>query len=84
MPDSAVMANRPVSFALHIAPLFTEDQVACMATMIDLVSYEEMRSSAEAVHEKLFDKSMPPDASGPWPDEWIALFRRWIDEGCAP
>jgi hypothetical protein len=55
-----------------------------MSGMIDLKSYDEVRLNAEGIYVRLADKSMPADASAPWPDEWIALFRRWIDEGCKP
>ena len=77
-------ANRPVSYALHIRVLFTEDQRNCMAGYLDLWSYEEVKASAEAILAKISDHSMPADASSPWPNEWIALFERWKNEGCAP
>ena len=78
------MANRPTSFALHIRPLFTDGQKQCMSRMIRLDDYNAMKANAELVFTRLSDKSMPADKTRPWPDEWIALFRRWIDEGTAP
>jgi hypothetical protein len=24
----------------------------------------------------------PPLGTGPWPTEWIDLFKRWVSEGC--
>ena len=78
------MANRPVSFALHIRTLFTVSQTQCMSRMIRLNDYNDMKANAERVFARLADESMPADSSRPWPDEWIALFRRWIDEGTAP
>ena len=78
------MANRPASFALHIRPLFTASQTQCMSRMIRLNDYNDMKANAERVFARLADESMPADSSRPWPDEWIALFRRWIDEGTAP
>jgi hypothetical protein len=74
--------NRPTSFAYHIAMLFTDDQRRCMSPYLDLGSYDEVKANADAVFARLEDQSMPADDSGPWPDEWIALFRRWIAEGC--
>jgi hypothetical protein len=76
--------NRPTSFALHIAVLFTDDQRRCMSPFLDLGSYDEVSSNAETVFKRLEDHSMPADESGPWPEEWIALFSRWIEEGCQP
>jgi hypothetical protein len=52
--------------------------------MIRLDDYNAMKANAELVFTRLSDKSMPADNTRPWPDEWIALFRRWIDEGTAP
>jgi hypothetical protein len=76
--------NRPVSFAIHIGPLFTSQQRDCMLASFDLAKYEDVKANAQAIFESVEDKSMPLDESNPWPDEWIALFKRWIDEGCAP
>ncbi len=78
------MANRPASFELHIRQMFTSAQQACMAGMIDLTSFADVSANADVIYARLSDKSMPADASRPWPDEWISLFRRWIDEGRAP
>ncbi|MET4754498.1 hypothetical protein [Bradyrhizobium sp. RT11b] len=77
-------ANRKASYAWHIHPLFTAKQIQCMTFMLQLDSYEDVKGNAEAIYTRLADKSMPMDETKPWPDEWISLFRRWIDEGCAP
>lgn len=77
-------ANRPASFALHIRPLFTSDQRDCMQGYLDLWSHDDVAANVELVHAKLLDHSMPADDTGPWPDEWISLFSRWMSEGCAP
>jgi len=79
--------NRPVSYALHIRPLFTTNQRDCMLARFDLHVYEHVKANARKIHGRLRDKNMPPlppEDNGPWPDEWIALFKRWIDEGCLP
>jgi len=82
--DPEVPANRRVSFVLHIAILFTDEQRRCMSPYLDLGSYDEVKGSAEMIYARVNDHSMPADESGPWPDEWVALLRRWIDEGCEP
>jgi hypothetical protein len=85
--DSAM--NRPVSFGLHIRPLFRADpDVTHMKRKsIDLSSYDDVRDNSDEILRrlKLRDQYMMPPASadGPWPDEWIALFERWIKEGYA-
>ena len=81
------MAIRPVLFTRHIQPLFTDEQRECMLEGprgFDLHRYEDVASRAELIYGRLEDLSMPADDSGPWPPEWIAIFRRWIDEGLAP
>jgi hypothetical protein len=50
----------------------------------DLKRYEDVRDKADLIFSRLEDRTMPADESGPWPDEWINLFRRWIDEGLMP
>jgi hypothetical protein len=75
--------NRPASFALHIAPLFTSDQRTCMLAKFDLAKYADVKAHAPKILQRLQDQSMPADDSNPWPDEWVALFKRWISEGCA-
>lgn len=69
--------NRPSSFALHIQPLFTSDQRTCMIKSFDLAKYEDVKKWSAKIAHSLSAKTMPADASNPWPDEWIALFNRW-------
>jgi hypothetical protein len=49
---------------------------------LDLSSYDDVKAQAVAIHSRLADGSMPCDE--PWPDERVALFKRWMDEGMAP
>jgi len=79
--------NRAVSFKLHIAPLFSDTDVKHMSGMIDLSNYADVRDSADSILSRLRDEKnpMPPaETGGPWPDEWIALFARWVAEGKKP
>jgi hypothetical protein len=74
--------NRPSSFALHIQPLFTSDQRTCMIKSFDLAKYEDVKKwSAKIAHSLTEKRCRGP--SNPWPDEWIALFNRWV-AGCNP
>ena len=77
------MINRPVSFALHIRVLFTQSQLECMSEMMDLSKLEDVKENASGIYRRLANHSMPADETGPWPNEWIDLFKRWMDEGYA-
>jgi hypothetical protein len=46
---------------------------------LDLSDYEDVRENAEAIHSYVADGSMPCD--GPWPDEQVEKFKRWMDQG---
>jgi hypothetical protein len=79
--------SRPTSFKLHIRPLFRDDpDVAHMNGVgLDLTSYDDVKNNSAKILARLKATGptmMPPaSADGPWPDEWIALFERWIHEG---
>jgi hypothetical protein len=73
-----------LSFAEDIRPLFrdTPDVDSMKEFGLDLSSYTEVKDQSEVMYERLKDGSMPCD--GAWPEERLALFRRWMDEGMAP
>jgi len=73
-----------LSFASDIRPLFRDTpDVDTMKRMgLDLSSYADVKEQAAGIHARLEDGSMPCD--DPWPDEQVALFKRWMDEGMAP
>lgn len=76
--------GRPASFRLHILPLFRDLDVQHMRPYLDLTDYEDVKVNADEILKRLKSKTrpMPPVADdGPWPEEWIALFERWIEEG---
>jgi hypothetical protein len=70
------------SFERDIRPLFRTDDREAMEFAFDLHSYEDVRENAGGILERLEDGSMPCD--GEWPEERVALFRAWMDEGLAP
>ena len=46
--------------------------------------YIDVKANAAEILKRLKseDRTMPPVADdGPWPEEWITLFERWINEG---
>ena len=73
-----------LSFATDIRPLFRDspDVDAMKSFGLDLSSYEDVKTQAEAIYARLEDGTMPCD--DPWPKEQIAKFKRWMDEGMAP
>ncbi len=73
-----------LSFATDIRPLFrdTPDVDSMKGYGLDLSSYEQVKARAAEVYARLEDGSMPCDES--WPEERLALFKRWMEEGMAP
>jgi nucleotide-binding universal stress UspA family protein len=70
-----------LGFEEDIRPLFREKDVEEMKDIsnLDLSDYEDVRANAEAIHSYVADGSMPCD--GPWPDEQVEKFKRWMDQG---
>jgi hypothetical protein len=68
-------------FELHILPLFRATDRDHMSFTVDLWDYSSVVEHAEQIIERL-EADMPPvESGGPWPDEWVQLFRRWKDTG---
>lgn len=70
--------NTP-GFAQDIKPLFREEDKEAMDYVFDLWSYDDVRTNATGILERLEDGSMPCDDE--WPAAQIELFRQWIDTG---
>lgn len=69
-----------LSFQKDIRPLFTEEDILCMSSFgFDLGSARDVRDQIDVIFERIEDRTMPP--GNPWPDEHIARFRQWMDEG---
>ncbi len=68
-----------VTFATDIRPLFRERDRDAMRGAFDLWHFEEVVSNATAIAAKLRDGTMPCD--GPWPDDRVELFDRWLAQG---
>jgi hypothetical protein len=76
----ATPASPELSFR-DIKPLFRdEDQDNMLGFGLDLYNYEQVKDRAAEILERLADGSMPCDEA--WPEDRVALFRRWMDEGC--
>jgi hypothetical protein len=70
-----------VSYERDIRPLFREQDISSMSVAFDLASYDDVRANADRILARLSDGSMPCD--GPWPEEQVELFRRWVGAGSA-
>jgi hypothetical protein len=69
-------------FEHDIRPLFRQGDVSAMSFAFDLASYEDVRTNAEGIYQRLSDGSMPCDTR--WPPEQVVRFRAWIDAGSPP
>ena len=67
------------SFAQDIRPLFRDSDVQRMSFAFDLSRYDDVKDNAAAIAARLSDGLMPCDR--PWPEERVALFRQWMNEG---
>ena len=76
--------ERTPVFELHIAPMFRwvdREHMNRTSNPIDLADYASVRANADTI---LFWLKKPNDfmpmrhTGGPWPQEWISLFERWM------
>jgi hypothetical protein len=74
----ATTGNTP-GFSRDIRPLFREIDRESMDFAFDLWDYQDVRTHAQDILERLEAGSMPCD--GEWPEEQIARFRQWINAG---
>ena len=73
--------TRTIRFELHIRPMFRRKDRENMLWAFDLWNFDDVRDNAASILNRL-QVDMPPEAhGGTWPDEWVAVFKRWIDEG---
>lgn len=73
-----------LSFAQDIRSMFREKDVEEMKDIsgFDLSNYEDVREWAQNIYDRIADGTMPCD--GPWPEERLARFKEWIDQGMKP
>jgi hypothetical protein len=75
-------AERAVSFAADIRPLFREKDIQSMSRHFDLTSFEDVSTVADRILGRLRAGSMPCD--GEWPSEQVDLFEQWLQTGKKP
>jgi hypothetical protein len=77
-------------FQEHIRPLFTDRDILAMSKAFDLASYEEVKSHATAIYDRIRGiggpvmPPPPPRGEGPWPQLQIELFALWLTDGYQP
>ena len=74
-------ADGQPSFEQDVKPLFRERDRGTMLSVaeFDLWKREDVAEHSQAILGRLEDGSMPCDR--PWPDDQVAVFRRWVDAG---
>jgi hypothetical protein len=81
------MADNEVSYESDIKPLFSKVDREHMDFMFDLWSYKDVKKNADDILDSVSAGRMPPpppQGDGPWSQEKVALFKRWIDGGYRP
>ncbi len=70
-----------LSFEQNVKPLFRERDRSTMLSVakFDLWKRDDVAEHSDAILGRLEDRSMPCDQA--WPDDQVALFRRWIEAG---
>jgi CDGSH-type Zn-finger protein/truncated hemoglobin YjbI len=69
-------------FAAHIRSLFRQRDRQSMSFAFDLWSYEDVRSHAQDILQRVRAGSMPCD--GAWADDKVMLFQRWAESDMRP
>ena len=82
-PNETHEGTAGLSFETDVKPLFRERDRSTMLGIakFDLWSRDDVAEHSEAILRRLEDGSMPCDKS--WPEEDVAVFRRWVEGGMA-
>jgi hypothetical protein len=75
----APVVSGPPGFARDIAPLFSDRDVRSMRWAFDLHDAGSVREHAAAILAQVESGRMP--CYGRWPEDRVALLRRWIETG---
>jgi len=82
--------SQVVGFQSDIRPLFTERDIRAMSKAFDLASYEDVKKNAAAIYDRIRGiggavmPPPPPRGEGPWSQERIDLFGKWMADGYQP
>ncbi len=68
-------------FELHILPMIRATDREHMRFAFDMWDYDQLVQHAEVFADRAAVDMPPVHSGGPWPDEWVQLFRRWMATG---
>lgn len=68
-------------FELHILPLMRATDREHMNFRFDLWDYAQVVANADDIVSRAAVDMPLPESGGPWPDEWVQIFRRWMETG---
>ena len=77
-------------FQQDIRPLFTERDIHAMSKAFNLASYDDVKSHADAIYDRIRGiggavmPPPPPRGEGPWAQEKIDLFAQWMKDDFQP
>ena len=71
-----------MSFAADVKSLFREEDRSSMDFVFDLWSYDDVKTNADLILQRLEDGTMPCDEA--WSEDKIQTFRSWIADGYPP
>ena len=78
------------SYQSDIRPLFTERDIQAMSKAFNLASYNDVKTHAAIIYDRIRGiggavmPPPPPRGEGPWPQDRIELFARWMADGYQP
>jgi truncated hemoglobin YjbI len=78
-PIESPRPDEPVSFALHVRPLFRQVDRQSMRFAFDLWSHDDVARHADVILDRLQGGTMPCD--GAWPGAKVEVFERWVASG---
>ncbi|MCU5237109.1 hypothetical protein OCA28_25100 [Bacillus cereus] len=68
-------------FELHIQPMIRAMDRKHMLFAFDLWDYNQVVQHANDIIARIQVDMPPANFGGPWPDEWVQLFKRWTTTG---
>jgi hypothetical protein len=74
--------DEPISFTVHVKPLFRSVDRQSMLFAFDLWAFMDVVKHAAEILRRLENGSMPCD--GAWPKAQVDTFRRWMESGTSP
>ena len=78
------------AFRDDILPLFTERDIHAMSKAFNLASYDDVKKHAAAIYDRIRGiggavmPPPPPRGEGPWSQDRIDLFAKWMADGYQP